>query len=677
MRRHLGVRLGAAVAVVLMLVVFGCGRNSTSGRGGASRAQELRQFSELMLDPVRVVQQDDDGVVFEVTAEGLSTRDVTVGTYPAVEVRVPGFSSGTAIGSPEMPRRVVYFGVPVGRQVALEVLDRAPTETHWLNAPVSFGAESHGDIPVSAIQPNARAYAAISGESLAEVLEVSYAGFDRVAEVRLTPVRHDPAQRQLIVTPRYTVRLRFVATKGLGIEMGPTRSPSASFVTGMLTNGDSYGRHVMLKSVNAAPVDLVIADASYRDALQRYLQFKRSLGREVREVYVTRPSRDDVKAKIAQEYRSPTPPSTVMLVGSIDQIPNWSMSVGTDYGYMTLDQGSLPDVAVGRVPAQSTDELAAFIEKAIARETGKREPDAVLLTAGNDTGMGCPSNVARVGELLKSAAGGRATLTKKFRSEGASTRSVFDAYNANPNIVFYDGHGNTQGMKEIPLTISKLSELTNTVPPLVFDIACENAEWQGGARNRHFAEMNLFHRGAGVAGIMAAGGMAGGHEFFQDIGKILGESRKAMLDGGDRKLNQVGQVILAAKVKADRGDREMFSYYGDPASSVWESDAASPQPPSNAAPLFVGLGAGDAAASLAVAAPSGSPSVAVCVGTMADCGRLGAVWLPLARARDLASGMSVYMGMSTIQLIHGMSLTVYARGPNGVDLWNTVLLRRR
>jgi hypothetical protein len=317
-------------------------------------------------------------------------------------------------------------------------------------------------------------------------------------------------------------------------------------------------------------IDLVIADEALKEPLKRYVDFKKSHGRTVHEFYVKDKTTDDIKAIISAEYKSTTPPNDTMLVGSIDRIPSFrgdSDNNWTDWRYTMLDDGDLPDLSLGRVPAQSAAELSAWIDKAIARETGPRRIDDILLTAGQDTSLGCPQNVLRVGDNIHAAAE-TVNLIKKFRTE-VETQDVIDAYNASPNVIVYDGHGNRTSMYEIPLSIP-FEGLTNKMFPIILDIACKNANWpEDGATERNFAETILLKPGAGAAGIMASGGSGGGHSFFRTIGENMAEARKALAT--DPRLNEIGRVILLAKVKHGMEEKSYWNYYGDPASSVWES----------------------------------------------------------------------------------------------------------
>lgn len=114
-------------------------------------------------------------------------------------------------------------------------------------------------------------------------------------------------------------------------------------------------------------------------------------------------------------------------------------------------------------------------------------------------------------------------VINKYKTE-VSAEKVITAYNQNPSLVVYDGHGNRQGMTEIPLLISSLERLHNAVYPILLDIACLNANWRSSASPRNFAESILLDSNRGLAGILASGGSGYGHAFFQTIGKLIGKS---------------------------------------------------------------------------------------------------------------------------------------------------------
>ncbi len=466
------------------------------------------------------------------------------------------------LGGPLLPRKDFFLSVPDGRDVTISTVSIARSARIPLDAPLLYRAFKLTHAPVNQEVPiDPRLYKRTYGTQVSTVEELSYAGRDRLARIRLEPARYDGHGIDFLERAR--IRFDFV----------PTQHWEAAPVNG------SEGEIASILAINAkkrAPTevhkcDLVIAHQGYQNnqELQRLLTFKKMMGREVREYYVPKQTTSQITTIIKKEYQSASPPTHTLLVGSIDQIPsfpddeaNWS-----DFHYSTLDSGDIPDISVGRIPAQNATELENFVNKAITRQLESTNVTEVLLTAGGDTSLGCPQNVSVVGEKIKPA-GNDIHLIKKYKTE-VSTKDVIDAYNANPNLIIYDGHGDEDGMQEIPLTISTLNQLRNTSFPIILDIACLNANWNSsGAARRNFAESILFLKGAGAVGILASGGSGYGHDFFQYLGEYMATGRKNLAI--DSTQSEIGRVVLLGKIRGDSEDRTFWNYYGDPATSVWE-----------------------------------------------------------------------------------------------------------
>lgn len=507
---------------------------------------------------VRVVETDASGVTLNFSANGFSERNVTRESKVYREIRVKDFEFIALEGAPELPRLSALVMVPDSANVSWSALPSPAEKTIALTSDIAFSemAPSHEHRPASR---NDSAYARVYGKNAIEIEEVSYAGTDRLARITFHPFFYDAAKRTLRFRDSLNVRLNFSGGQLSTPPVGGIRGEMASLVS---VNAPK-------RAFRDSKIDLIIAHEMYEKTLFSYLEFKRSLGREVRFHSVGKQTADQIKAIIAQEYKSSTPPNGTMLVGSIDQIPSWKGSgdnTWSDYSYQTLDSGTLPDVAVGRIPAQNLEELRSILSKIVARETEPRDIDQILLTAGRDTALGCPANVSVVGDKIKVAAAS-IKVVKRYRTD-STTQQVYDGYNDSPNIVVYDGHGNRQGMSEIPLNIEDLDQLKNKTHPIVLDIACLNANWpSSGASSRNFAESILMKKEVGVAGIMASGGSGYGHDFFQTIGKLMAEARKQLTT--HPALNEIGRVIMTAKVSHGTQDKNYWNYYGDPSTSVW------------------------------------------------------------------------------------------------------------
>jgi len=513
-----------------------------------------------------VVQENDSGVELELKTEQPEISTVFIQKKRYSRLNAVGLKNSLPPGYPEVPSLSELIWIPKGKSPVL-TYEASKIQRLALESDLSY-LENRMDhcSPNKPIQRNAKAYRKVYGNIPVEMEEVGHVASDRLVRIRLWPFKYEAALRKLSFVPHLKVKLSFVEEKNSA--QGVLSNHRNSVVQYLVANRKSIP---LYKQSDSGKVDLVISHTQYQNALGRYLDFKRAQGREVREVYLEGKSNLEIREILKSAYSLENPPSSTLLVGNIDQIPSWRGSGDnrwTDFPYTTLDGDNLPDISLGRLPVHSDSELNAFIDKAISREKDSKPREEVLLTAGRDQSLGCPANVTKVGQKLKLGAP-ETTVIQKYKTE-VSTEEVITAYNQNPSIVVYDGHGNRQGMTEIPLLISSLNKLNNSTYPLLLDIACLNANWGGGASPRNFAESILLAEKRGVAGILASGGSGYGHDFFQTIGELIGKSQQAA--SSDPKMNQIGQVILAAKVKHGSQDRTYWNYYGDPSSSIWDSE---------------------------------------------------------------------------------------------------------
>lgn len=469
-------------------------------------------------------------------------------------VLFPDWSNGEYAGDYDMPMERTVIALPNQTIAHLKVLSIKRTAKQTLPEPLAL-VKAHGENEVKATNRTFEEFT---------IEEQGQGEGDGVALLVSHPMRYFAKSKSYDYVEEATLRVHFV--KGDVITAPSLRNAASGQVAKWL----AINQYEKMERPHRKALDLVIAHKSYQIPLKDYLDKKRALGRDVKEYYLENATTKAVKDIIEAEYKSATPPSTTLLVGSIAQIPSYKDNGATwsDYNYALVGADAIPDVALGRIPAQNEAELKNMIAKLLSREQEVLKYKDVLLTAGKDTSMGCPANVTKVGNKLKDGYKD-ASLIKKYRTE-VSTQAVIDAYNADPNVLFYDGHGNKTSMIEVPLSISTMDQLTNRKNYLILDIACLNANWSSsGPQSRNFAESILLRPNSGAAGILASGGSGWGHEFFQTIGELMGKARST--NDPDPALNQVGRVILLAKIKHGAQDRTYWNYYGDPATSVWES----------------------------------------------------------------------------------------------------------
>mgnify|MGYP003393499982 CR=1 FL=1 len=518
---------------------------------------------------VRLLEESGEKLVLRMEVPNAELQRVKLKGRNYVTYSLNGFKKTAEPGSPEVPFTKVQLLVPTGMAPVLEVKNRTESQAEYLpwDVAVLSRLPAH-DGRGRTVAKELTAYRKVYGVVAVEIEDVSYAGNEKIATLVFWPVRYDARRRMVQRVQLLDVEVSFKPMETQ--EIPPVAGLPLGIAKYFVLNHSQFQKEITVNN----KVDLVIAHASHQAALKRYIDFKKSRGRTVRDYYVggvTAITASEVKQIIAAEYRKAEPPNNTLFIGNVDQIPAFyesNQGSVSDFKYQLLDAGEVPDLSLGRVPAHNALELNSFIDKAIQREEGMHKVGEVLLTAGRDTSMGCPANVTLVGQKLK-AAGADVNVTQKYMTQ-VSSQAVFDAYNQNPNIAVYDGHGDHTGMLEIPLKISNLNVLTNKVHPIILDIACLNANWSSsGASRRNFAEMILLQPNAGSSGIMASGGSGWGHEFFVTIGATMAKSRQNLQN--DSIMNEIGRIIMVAKVAHGQQDRSFWNYYGDPASSVWES----------------------------------------------------------------------------------------------------------
>jgi hypothetical protein len=106
-------------------------------------------------------------------------------------------------------------------------------------------------------------------------------------------------------------------------------------------------------------------------------------------------------------------------------------------------EDSLPDLAIGRLPATNIEQAEALVSKLLAwEETGQGTGgNAVLVADRPDPGGDFEADVE---DIRSSFLSGRETTTLKVRELGAATRpAIRDSFDEGASLMSYVGHGGT------------------------------------------------------------------------------------------------------------------------------------------------------------------------------------------------------------------------------------------
>ena len=225
----------------------------------------------------------------------------------------------------------------------------------------------------------------------------------------------------------------------------------------------------------------------------------------------------------------------------------------------------LPDVAIGRLPAASVEEVQSLVQKILEYEAGEGDPEApiVLITDNPDVAGDFDWNAE---ELASTVLSGQ-DVEKIYLSQlgTAATRSaILSAFDEGASLVSYIGHGGIELWANENLfnrvNVSSLS--AQSQQPLLFTMNCLNGYFHFPYRNSLSEEL-LKAEGKGIIAAFSPAGLsldAPAHRFH-----------KLLLDEiVNREHQRLGDAILAGQAGyADTGALpELLSIYhllGDPA----------------------------------------------------------------------------------------------------------------
>ena len=361
--------------------------------------------------------------------------------------------------------------------------------------------------------------------------------------------------------------------------------------------GEARAARTLLPSLPSVSALDIIAPAAFLDAAGPLLLRRQAQGLKTRAVSLEEiasafgggdPSAEAIRAFLAHAYHSWRPPSPryVLLLGDASHDPrNFTgtaapaplpgMFLKTTYLWTVSDPALaavngddlLPDLAIGRRPAQTADQVQTLVDKLLAWEdSGQGLSGEAVLVADNPDDAG--DFEADVQDIASSFLGGR-NRRMLFLSQlgAASRRAILDALDDGVSTLSYVGHGgaavwaseNVLNSWDVP------SLQPQSTRPLMLTLNCLNGYFVAPSFES-LAEAFLKAEGRGTIAAFSPSGLSvdgPAHQFHRAL--------MAELTLGNHQ--RLGDAILAAqKAYAETGLMpELLSIYqllGDPAMIV-------------------------------------------------------------------------------------------------------------
>ncbi|MCK4579291.1 MAG: T9SS type A sorting domain-containing protein, partial [Candidatus Marinimicrobia bacterium] len=333
-----------------------------------------------------------------------------------------------------------------------------------------------------------------TGSPHLEMIEIGKIRGMRLARLELQPVMFDTASGQVLAIT--SVELEIDPDQAW--ETVPSRLLSKSYkrVFNYLFRSGMPGHNV---NTEAQVPDhlLIIAQDSVIAAIQPLATWKRQKGFKVTVTPISEAGHtaNEIKAYVDSAYGDwPEPPSYLLLAGNTAMIPTFEgirypageqpAGYPTDLYFGTMDDQDdyIPDIIVGRLPAESAQQLSGMVNKAIRYEfPDPADQDwrdhAAFIATGDPDYHGLVEDAHRYA-MTNYFLPGNSDIDSIWAFYGAGNEEIQMALTTGSNVICYSGHGTKQlWWHSYPAAYFGLPELmelpAGSAFPLVLSLGCE------------------------------------------------------------------------------------------------------------------------------------------------------------------------------------------------------------
>jgi hypothetical protein len=237
------------------------------------------------------------------------------------------------------------------------------------------------------------------------------------------------------------------------------------------------------------------------------------------------------------------------------------METASDEWLADFDGDGLADIALGRLPAHTADEVAQMVARIVSYNSATL-PGGVLLVSDSNDGINFESSSSQLRELVP-AGTEVAEIIRGRQDDDATKNQVLANINRGQRLVNYFGHGNIDQWRGQILTTSAAREqMVGSSPSLFLLITCLNGYFHDPALES-LAESLIKSQGSGAVAVWASSGMCDA-----DGQSVMNAALFRLIfdrhDTGGGSLT-MGEAISRAKTTtSDMDVRRSYILFGDP-----------------------------------------------------------------------------------------------------------------
>ena len=439
---------------------------------------------------VTLIESDQERTVLEISIGDFATVAIRIDGQDYYEIRLPGESGAQEKGFPALPDVRRSFIIPDDRCMTVRLLS-----SEYRDFPKTPIVPSRGSLPRS-VNPADVAHEFASfyqsdGVYPSAPLESHppYVLRDfRGMVIDANPFQYFPATQTLRVHTRMLVEVTPSGPGRINVleRDGPIAALDRDFAK-------LYERHFLnFGSERYEPVLeegslLIITYDAFRPYVEPLLQWKLQKGIPTRLVNLSEIGSQafEIKSYLLEEF-STTDLAHVLLVGDGPQIPTFLCNEGgADPEYACLAGGdNYPDIFVGRLSAESEEQVITQVERIIAYE---RDASAGEMWPQFGTGVASDQGPGHNGEydnehmdyIREDLLNYGYLEVDSLYDPWVENWMVAEALNEGRGIVNYAGHGSVIGWSSSGFDTSCVNNLTNAgMLPFVHSVACRNGRFR-------------------------------------------------------------------------------------------------------------------------------------------------------------------------------------------------------
>lgn len=451
----------------------------------------------------KIVLENNDfgGFTFRNSLSGIRTYNVLAEGNTYLKLRVGEYSTTQDIGSPELPVRAELLEISHGAKIRTEIISSSHRDIDLaelgIEAPVfpkQPPVPKSGEIPSFEFSQEVYATDAFYPQEILSITELGTLRGLNIGRLEAAVVQYNPVTGILRVYDEIRARIVFEGGN-LPLTLSEKRKTESLYYRSIASTLFNYQHLNSRDTLTSYPVKYVIvSDPMFEDVLQPFIEWKTKKGFEIVEAYTDDPAVGNTKPQIKSYLQdlynnSDPPPSFVLFVGDINQVPTWTGNAAghaTDLFYCEYTGDYFPEIYYGRLSANNIDQLQPQIDKTLEYEQYTM-PDPVYLNevvmiAGMDGAHGHDWANGQINygtENYFNETNGIVSHTYLYPESGGNSANIIQNISDGVTYGNYTAHCSPNGWADPSFTIGDIATLENAHKyGVLVGNCCSSSEYQ-------------------------------------------------------------------------------------------------------------------------------------------------------------------------------------------------------